>query len=228
MSDRPSFVVDNPERPDEGFAELYAQLLDVTDPEPWLGWARQAKPPVLYLGIGTGRIAVPLAKAGVQLVGVDAHPGMLRRLAGRLPTVELIQARIEDLDLDRRFDLVMVPSDILSTTPRLQRAALHVAPGGRLALELMNPHWLKAVSHPGVRVRSMTTTRVDMEVDYRLPDGSVRTQEAHDAPLIWPEDVEPWLKSAGLRLERLFGTGEGDLRTSATYFVLSAKRPVRG
>ncbi|TMD06031.1 MAG: methyltransferase domain-containing protein, partial [Chloroflexi bacterium] len=95
MSDRPSFVRDDPERPDEGFAELYAQLLDVTDPEPWLGWARQAKPPVLYLGIGTGRIAVPLAKAGVQLVGVDAHPGMLRRLAERLPTVELIQARIE-------------------------------------------------------------------------------------------------------------------------------------
>jgi hypothetical protein len=222
------FVVDNPQNPDEAFAELYAQLPDVTDPEPWLGWARQAKPPVLYLGIGTGRIAVPLARAGIQLVGVDAHPGMLRRLAERLPSVELIQTRIEDLDLARRFELVIVPSDILSTTPRLQRAALHVAPGGRLPFELMNPHWLKAVSHPGVRVRSMTPTRVDMEVDYRLPDGSVHTQEARDAPLIWPEDVEPWLKTAGLRLERLFGAGEGDLRTSATYFVLSAKRSVRG
>jgi 2-polyprenyl-3-methyl-5-hydroxy-6-metoxy-1,4-benzoquinol methylase len=228
MIERPSFVRDNPDNPDEAFAELYAQLPDVTDPEPWLGWARKAKPPVLYLGIGTGRIAVPLARAGIQLVGVDAHPGMLRRLAERLPTVELIQARIEDLDLDRRFDLVMVPSDILSTTPRLQRAALHVAPGGRLAFEMMNPHWLKAVSHPGVRVRSMTTARVDMEVDYRLPDGSVRTQEAHDAPLIWPEDVEPWLKTAGLRLERLSGSGDGDLRTSATYYVVSTKRPVRG
>lgn len=228
MGQQSSFVRDDPERPDEGFAELYAQLPDVTDLEPWLGWARQANPPVVYLGIGTGRIAVPLARAGIQLVGVDAHPGMLRRLAERLPGVQLIQARIEDLDLDRRFDLVMVPSGILDTTPRLQRAALHVAPGGRLAFELMNPHWLKAASHPGVRVRSMTTTRVDMEVDYRLPDGSVRTQEAHDDPLIWPEDIEPWLKTMGLRLERLFGAGEGDLHTSATYFVLSTKRAVRG
>ena len=226
MSQQSSFVRDDPERPDEGFAELYAQLPDVSDPKPWLGWARQANPPVLYLGIGTGRIAVPLAAAGIQLVGVDAHPGMLRRLAERLPRVQLIRARIEDLDLDRRFDLVMVPSGILDTTPRLQRAALHVALGGRLAFELMNPHWLKAASHPGVRVRSMTTTRVDMEVDYRLPDGTVRTQEAQDAPLIWPEDIEPWLKTAGLRLEKLFGKGDGDLRTSATYFVLSAKRPV--
>jgi hypothetical protein len=228
MSDRAAFVRDEPDNPDEAFAELYAQLPDVTDPEPWLGWARRAKAPVLYLGIGTGRIAVPLAKAGIQLVGVDAHPGMLRRLAQRLPMVELIQARIEDLDLDRRFELVMVPSDILSTTPRLQRAALHVAPGGRLAFELMNPHWLKAASHPGVRVRSMTLTAVDMEVDYRLPDGSVRTQEAPDAPLIWPEDAQPWLKTAGLRLETLSGSGDGDLRTSATYYVLSTKRPVRG
>ena len=153
---------------------------------------------------------------------------MLRRLAERLPTVELIQARIEDLDLDRRFDLVMVPSGILDTTPRLQRAALHVAPGGRLAFELLNPHWLKAANHPGVRVRSITPTRVDMEVDYRLPDGTVRTQEARDDPLIWPEDIGPWLKTAGLRLERLSGTGDGDLRTSATYYVLSTKRQVRG
>jgi 2-polyprenyl-3-methyl-5-hydroxy-6-metoxy-1,4-benzoquinol methylase len=227
MTDRPSFVRDDPERPDEAFADLYSQLPDVADPEPWLGWARQAKPPVLYLGIGTGRIAVPLARAGIQLVGVDAHPGMLRRLAERLPTVELIQARIEDLDLDRRFDLVMVPSGILNTTARLQRAALHVAPGGRLAFELMNPHWLKAVSHPGVRVRSMTTTLVDMEVDYRLPNGTTRTQAAR-GPIIWPEDIELWLKTAGLRLERLFGAGDGDLRTSATYYVVSTKRPVRG
>jgi hypothetical protein len=92
----------------------------------------------------------------------------------------------------------------------------------------MNPHWLKAATHPGVRVRSMTLTAVDMEVDYRLPDGSVRTQEAPDAPLIWPEDVQPWLKTAGLRLEKLSGSGDGDLRTSATYYVLSTKRPVRG
>jgi hypothetical protein len=152
---------------------------------------------------------------------------MLRRLAERLPTVELIQARIEDLDLDRRFDLVMVPSGILDTTPRLQRAALHLSGAGRLAFELMNPHWLKAASHPGVRVRSLTSAEVDMEVDYQLPDGSSRTQLAR-GPIIWPEDIEAWLKAAGLKLEKMFGSDPGDLRTSATYFVLSAKRPVRG
>lgn len=214
---------DDPDQPDEGFAELYGQLPDVSDPEPWLGWARQATPPVLYLGIGTGRIALPLARAGIQILGVDAHPGMLKRLRQRLPEIELLQSRIEDLDLDRRFDLVMVPSGVLDRTLRLQRAALHVAAGGRLAFELMNPHWLRGTSHPGVRVRTMTPTHADFEVDYRLPDGSIRTQIAIRDPLIFPEDVEPWLKIAGLRLERLFGSGGGDLATSPTYFVLSTR-----
>jgi trans-aconitate methyltransferase len=197
----------------------------VADPEPWLGWAKAANSPVLYLGIGTGRIAVPLVRAGIILVGVDAHPGMLRRLQARLPDVELIQSRIEDLDLDRRFSLVMVPSGILNTTARLQRAALHVAAGGQLAFELMNPYWLKATPHPAVRVKTMTPTQVDMEVDYRLSDGSIRTQQAR-GPIIWPEDVEAWLKTSGMRLTRLFGAGDGEIQQSPTYFVLSAKRPL--
>jgi hypothetical protein len=143
-----------------------------------------------------------------------------------MPSLEVIQSRIEDLDLDRRFDLVMVPSSILETTPRLLRAALHVAPRGRLAFELMNPHWLEGTAHPRVRVRQFSRARVHIEVDYRLPDGTVRTQDAR-FPLVWPEDIEPWLKMAGLRLEKMFGAAGGDLRTSATYFVLSAKRAVR-
>lgn len=195
----------------------------MTDPEPWLGWAKAAKSPILYLGIGTGRIAVPLHRAGITLVGVDAHPGMLGRLQARLPDIELIQSRIEDLDLDRRFSLVMVPSGILNTTARLQRAALHVAAGGQLAFELMNPHWLKATVHPAVRVKAMTPTQVDMEVDYRFPDGSVQTQHAR-GPIIWPGDIEAWLKTSGMRLTRLFGSGAGQLSGSATYYVLSAKR----
>ena len=166
---------------------------------------------------------MPLVRAGIQLVGVDSHPGMLRRLRERLPDIELIQSRIEDLDLDRRFSLVMVPSSILTTTARLQRAALHVAAGGQLAFELMNPHWLKATTHPAVRVKAMTPTRVDMEVDYRLPDGSIQTQQAR-GPIIWPEDIEAWLKTAGMRLTKLFGRPDSDLERSATYYVLGAKR----
>src|SRR5215472_8557298 len=133
-------VRDDPLDPDPGFAELYASFPDATDLEPWLGWCREAHGPVLYLGVGAGRLAVPLAAAGVELVGVDAHPGMLERLRARMPGVELVQTRIEDLDLDRRFPLVIGPSSILESAECLAIAARHCS--HRVAMELMNPHWL--------------------------------------------------------------------------------------
>ena len=156
-----SVVRDDPIRPDPGFAELYANLPDATDLWPWLELARAATPPVLYLGIGAGRLAVPLATAGIPLVGVDSHPGMLERLRQRLPNTELIRSRIEDLDLGRHFSLVMVPSNLLETVARLRHAAAHLAPAGLLAAELTNPYWLRAGASAGVRVQSFDGNGAD-------------------------------------------------------------------
>ena len=210
-------VRDDPASPDPGFAELYAALPYEQDLEPWLGLARTAKPPVLYLGIGSGRLAVPLAKAGVELVGVDAHPGMLSVLRERLPGLSVIQARIENLRLDERFDLVIAPSHVLSTLSRLKPAIRHLGPGGRLAFELINPHWLDAGASPGVRVLKRSRTAAVMEVDYT-------TGHTHAArlALIWPEEVEGWLATAGLRLLRLAGGANQDLATSPTFHVLAS------
>lgn len=215
------FVRDDPMRPDPGFAELYASLPDATDLEPWLGWCRAAAGPVLYLGVGAGRLAAPLAAAGITLVGVDAHPGMLRHLGRRLPGVELVQCRIEDLALERRFDLVMAPSSVLDSPGRLAAAARHVQPGGRVALELMNPHWLLAGAAEGVRVVHAGAARVQLEVDY--PGGW--TQLA-DVALRWPEDTERFLAAAGLRLELMRGRDEdADLAATPAYYVLARPRP---
>ena len=139
-----TLVRDDPLNPDPAFAELYTRLPDATDLWPWLDLARGAAAPVLYLGIGTGRIAVPLHRAGIELIGVDSHPAMLARLSERVPSMQLVESRIESLQLDRLFDLVMAPSNILYLVERLRGAARHVAPGGVVAIELTNPHWLRA------------------------------------------------------------------------------------
>ena len=218
-----SVVRDDPIRPDPGFAELYANLPDATDLWPWLELARAATPPVLYLGIGAGRLAVPLATAGIPLVGVDSHPGMLERLRQRLPNTELIRSRIEDLDLGRRFSLVMVPSNLLETVARLRHAAAHVAPAGLLAAELTNPHWLRAGASAGVRVQSFDGNGARFEVDYTLPDGRTVTQRA-EITLVWPEEVETWLAAgAGLRLRRMFGLKEAELTSSPSFYVVAER-----
>jgi SAM-dependent methyltransferase len=211
-------VRDDPRHPDPGFAELYARLPDATDLEPWLSLAHSARAPVLYLGAGAGRLAVPLAKAGIDLVLVDAHPGMVARLRGRLPSAEIHQALIEDLELGRSFQLVMIPSGIGERAGALAGAFRHLAPGGRLALELTNPHWLAAGAHPGFRVLDLSPDRAQIEVEY--PDGTIQGAEI---ALIWPEQIEGWLAAAGLLLVRMFGHPDAELEESPTFYVVATR-----
>jgi len=208
-------VRDDPLDPDPGFAELYASMPDAVELEPWLGWCLQAGGTVLYLGVGTGRLAVPLDAAGVDLVGVDVHPGMLERLRARLPGVELLKSRIEDLDLDRRFPLVIGPSSILESAGCLSVAARHSS--SRVAMELMNPHWLLDAHHATVRVLKATAQDAEIEVDY--PGGWT---QAAAIWLRWPEDVESFLGDAGLRLETMRGQdARSELSESSTYYVVA-------
>ena len=211
-------IVDDPRRPDPLFAEAYAGLPDATRLEPWLAWCRAAAPPVLYLGIGAGRLAAPLAAAGIELVGVDAHPGMLAAVARRLPGLELHRCLIADLDLGRRFDLVIGPSGVLGSRQNLRAAARHASPGGRVGFELMNPHWFLSGDTPGVRILERRGDLVRMEVDY--PGGYV--QEAR-ARLRWPERIELLLRGTGLRLLRL--DGGPSLADSPTFTVLTEVSP---
>lgn len=213
---------DDPLHPDPGFAELYAALPDAQDLEPWLDWCRAAAPPVLYLGVGTGRIAIPLRRAGVELVGVDAHPGMLERLRARDATIETHRSLIATLALDRKFDLVIGPSSILTEDENLAAAVRHLKPRGRVGMELMNPHWLAAGVHDGVRRFAEDDGSTRMEVDYRLPDGRVVVQVVDDPLERWPENTEERLDQFGLRLVWM-GSHEQELIDSPTYFVLAAR-----
>lgn len=215
-------VRDDPLNPDPAFAELYAALPEPDDLWPWLEWCRAAKPPVLYLGIGTGRIGAPLYRAGVDLIGVDAHPGMLGYLRCRIPGIEAHLALIETLDLGRRFDLVMGPSGILAADVNLATAVRHLRPGGLVGMELMNPHWLVGSAHDGVRLNPTPDGSTLLEVDYRLPDGSVVVQVVegwHPGPA--PEDAEDRLEQFGLKLLWMGGEAGHGLQDSPTYYVLA-------
>jgi hypothetical protein len=104
---------------------------------------------------------------------------------------------------------------------RLRAAAGHLAPEGRLAFELSNPHWLRAGASEGVRIERFDGNEASIEVDYRLPDGIVVTQRAA-VPLIWPEEIEDWLAGgAGLRLDRMFGRRDMAMTESPSFFVIA-------
>ena len=104
--------------------------------------------PTLELACGSGRIAVPLAREGVRLVGLDNSPAMLARAREKsagLAGVEWVEGDMRSFGLGKTFGLVIIPvaslQPLLTTEDQmacLRCAHRHLAPGGRLALELDN------------------------------------------------------------------------------------------
>jgi len=150
-------------------------------------------------------------------VGVDAHPGMLAHLRRRIPGITAHQSLIDTLRLRRRFDLVIGPSSILGAGVNLAAAVRHLRSGGRVGMELMNPRWLESSTHRGVRIKGSA-----MEVDYRLPDGSVVVQVVERwRPGPAPEGARRRLKRFGLELLWMDGRPGVTLAESPTYYVLA-------
>jgi ubiquinone/menaquinone biosynthesis C-methylase UbiE len=124
----------------------------------WQRLAAAQEGPVLELGCGTGRIAVPVARAGARLVGIDRSTEMLARahrrlrrarLAGR---AQLVRGDIRALPFRSRpgFALVMAPYGILQSLTReadlastLQSAARVIRRGGLFGIDLVPdlPRW---------------------------------------------------------------------------------------
>ena len=93
---------------------------------------------VLDAGCGTGRAAIELARRGVDVVGVDVDPSMLATARRLGPHIEWIDSPLQDLDLGRTFDVVLLAGNVPLFTPPGTTAALiagcarHVGDGGVL------------------------------------------------------------------------------------------------
>ncbi|MFN0147497.1 MAG: class I SAM-dependent methyltransferase, partial [Dehalococcoidia bacterium] len=109
---------------------------------------------VLELGCGTGRVTLPMAEAGFEVVGLDLSAGMLAEAERKLADmdedvrrrVQFIQGDMADFDLGRLFALVVIPFrafQLLLTTDDERRCLdcvrRHLRPGGRLVIAIFDP-----------------------------------------------------------------------------------------
>jgi SAM-dependent methyltransferase len=130
--------------PDGCAVELYALLPPMGEPQ-IVHAAIPAGASILELGAGAGRVTHPLLRLGHRVVAVDESPEMLARIRG----AETVRARIQDLDLGRRFDAVLLASHMVNTDDEgLRRALLatcrrHVADGGHVLLQRHQPAWFE-------------------------------------------------------------------------------------
>ena len=105
--------------------------------------ARDAAEPIVELGVGTGRIAIPIAReTGKRVIGIDRSPAMLevgRERAGDLP-IEFREGDFRDFTVDECVELVICPFRALLHAPTwtdkrrvFQSVAATLKPGGRFA-----------------------------------------------------------------------------------------------
>ncbi len=135
-------------------AELYdlvPQYAGRRDLAFYIDICRAANGKVLELGCGTGRVLVPIAAAGSDIVGLDRSPRMLAKCKQRLASqpqpiqnrVRLVQASMTDFDLGEQFDAIIIPFrpfqhlvDVADQIACLRCARRHLRPDGVLAFDL--------------------------------------------------------------------------------------------
>lgn len=93
---------------------------------------------VLDAGCGTGRVGSELADRGFDVVGADLDPVMLATAKAKAPRVRWVLGDLVDIDLDREFDLIALPGNVMifvadgTEGPVLSNLSRHLRPGGLL------------------------------------------------------------------------------------------------
>jgi SAM-dependent methyltransferase len=199
--------------------------------------------PVVELGVGTGRIAVPIAQAGIRVIGVDASEQMLevcRESAAQAGVTDLVDLRLGDLrepPVDERVGLAICPFraflHLVDDGERLQgleAARGLLRPGGRLVFDVFTPsradidethaRWIER--EPGI------FERADWDEQSRSLALSVRGPAGESTmTLAWisaPEWAE-LIRLAGFELEACYGWFDRRPHTGGEDTIWVARRP---
>ena len=173
----------------------------------------------LELGIGTGRIALPLSRRGVHVHGIDLSEAMVARLRAK-PGAERIGVTVGDFattTVDGRFSVAyLVFNTIQNLTSQdeqvacFQNVAAHLEPGGCFVIETGVPNLRRLP--PGETVRAFAVTPTYLGFDefdvaaqglvshhYWLEDGMWRNVSM-PFRYVWPSELDLMARIAGLTL----------------------------
>jgi SAM-dependent methyltransferase len=173
----------------------------------------------LELGIGTGRIALPLAQRGIRVHGIDLSEAMVARLRTK-PGSDQIDVTIGDFattKVEERFSVAyLVFNTIMNLTSQdeqvacFQNVAAHLQPGGCFVIEVGIPDLQRLPPGETVRAFTVTTERLGFdEYDiaaqglishhYWIEDGKL---EVFAAPFryVWPAELDLMARLAGMAL----------------------------
>jgi SAM-dependent methyltransferase len=202
----------------------------------YVGLAEAADGPLVELAVGTGRVAIPVARAtGRQVIGIDSSPSMLavaRTHAGDVD-LDLRLGDMRDFQLEEPAGLVYCPFRALLHVPTwadrrrvFSRVAESLRPGGRFAWNVFAFDHQIAARLEGVPQDKPEPHRVEYSVGDNRID-LVRADGARSS--LWWASKNEWLgliDVAGVELEALYGGFAGEPFTEdSREYVFVTRRP---
>jgi SAM-dependent methyltransferase len=211
------------------YDEFEAEMFDPAVVEPAVDFlaALAGNGRALELGIGTGRIALPLAQRGIPVHGIDLSKAMAARLRDK-PGAEDIGVTIGDFattSVEGTFSLAyLVFNTIMNLTTQASQVACfrnvaqHLEPGGCFVIEVGVPDLRRLPPGESIRAFHLSETRWgidEFEVatqgltshHFQLIDG---TLERDSIPFryVWPAELDLMAELAGMSLRERWGGWE--------------------
>ena len=200
----------------------------------------------LELGIGTGRIALPLSERGVRVHGIDLSASMVKRLRAK-PGGSNIDVTIGDFattKVEGTFTLAYLLfntiTNLLTQDEQVEcfrNVAAHLEPGGRFVIEVFIPILQRLPPGETIRAYSATPTRLDFD-EYDVATQTLRSHhytvsngrlEIFSLPFryVWPAELDLMARLAGMTLcERWGGWTREPFTNESTSHVSVWEKPV--
>jgi SAM-dependent methyltransferase len=199
----------------------------------------------LELGIGTGRVALPLAARGIEVHGIDASPAMVEKLLAK-PGGDAIQTTIGDMAdvaVDGTFELVFVVFNtfFMLTTQEAQvrcfkNVAAHLAPGGRFVVGAFVPDTSRVERGQSLSVGDLSPDHI--RLDATRYDAAAQRIEFTQARMAedgtrflhailryaYPPELDLMGQLAGLTLEHRWSTYDKEPFTNGSGYAVSVYR----
>ncbi|CAL9655778.1 Cypemycin N-terminal methyltransferase (plasmid) [Streptomyces sp. enrichment culture] len=216
---------------DESLAELFEPEVVVPAVDVLVGLAAGGR--ALELGIGTGRIALPLADRGVPVHGIELSRAMVDRLRAK-PGGGAIDVTIGDFAttrVDGTFSVAyLVVNTIMNLTSQegqvacFRNAAAHLEPGGCFVVEVMVPELRRLPAGQNVVPYQVSPTRCAFDIydvatqatssNYiDIVDGRA-TYTSTPFRYVWPSELDLMAQLAGMRLRERWDNWTGEPFTS--------------
>ncbi len=201
--------------------------------------------PVLELGIGTGRLALPLAEQGTEVHGIDASAAMVAKLRNK-PGGSAVPVTVGDFSrfkLARQFSLVFVAFNTLfalvdqaAQVECFQSVARHLQPGGRFLVEAFIPDLGRY--QQGRQTSAVRLTLDEVHLNCALHDApSQRVTTQHviitegncrlypvEIRYAWPSEMDLMARLAGLELEERWDNWDRRPYTATSFTTVSVWR----